>query len=297
MKKIITILLVCVLLAGLAFADNNSPEPALYNDGNDLTVMPVSIDSNAADDNRPNTLNRPDPRLRDQIKQRVKARVNKIIAKTINEVRKDYQKQVVAAVRDANDEVKEELKELRQAINTRIRQELREKKLIDYSDYNGMEQRITIARDKIKTQVQNALDSNILPITARIKRRIHNRLIEIRNDRNKIEIVDGNVVVETDEEVSIDDNGIHVKNKRLRVLPKAIKAKAIKKIKLNAIKDKIQYQVSVRNRRNLLGFIPMDVQEEIHVDAETGAIKGYERPWWAFLATGADVEADVELEE
>jgi hypothetical protein len=302
MKKIIAVLLVCFLLAGIAFADTNTPEPTLYTDSNDLVVTAISVDNNTdanepmlvddSDDNRPR-----DPRLRERVRERVKDRVEAIIARSINEVRREYQKQFVSAIRDSNVEIKEELQELRQAINTKIRQELREKRMVDYSDYNGLGQKIIIAKEMIEVRVKDAIDSNVIPITARIKRRVHDRLIEIRNDRNKVEIVDGNVIVETDEEVTIDDNGLHIRGRKLRVLPNAIKMKAREKIELHTQGEKIKYIIKAKNIRHIFGFIPVETLEEIQINAETGVTESYARPWWAAIANGADVDAEVELTE
>ncbi|MBT4192196.1 MAG: hypothetical protein HOE11_02720 [Candidatus Diapherotrites archaeon] len=304
MKKIIIVLLVCFLLAGIAFAEN-IPEPTLYRGtGNDdLVVTTVSIDNNN-DSNEPmligdldTNIGARDPRLREIVRERVKDRVEAIIARSINAVRHEYQRQFAVAVKDANEEIKEELQQLRQAINTRIRQEIKAKRVVDYSDYNGLGQKIIIAKEQIEVRVKDAIDSNIIPITARIQKRVHDRLIEIRNDRNKIEIVDGNVVVETDEEVTIDDNGLHVRGRKIRVLPNAIKMKAREKIELHADGNTIQYRIDAKNTRYVLGFIPVQAQEKIRINAETGELEGYERPWWTFLATGTDVDANVELTE
>jgi hypothetical protein len=304
MKKIIIVLLVCFLLAGIAFAEN-TPEPTLYRGtGNDdLVVTAVSIDNNT-DSNEPmligdldTNIGARDPRLREIVRERVKDRVKAIIAKSINEVRHEYQRQFVSAVKDANEEVKDELQQLRQAINTKIRQEIREKRMIDYSDYNGLGQKIIIAKEQIEVRVKDAIDSNIMPITAQIQRRVRDRLIEIRNDRNKIEIVDGNIIVETNEEITIDDNGLHIRGRRLRVLPNAIKTLAREKIELHANGEDIEYRIDVRNTRYVLGLIPIQSQEKIRINAETGVQTSYERPWWATISNGTDVNAEVELVE
>ena len=289
MKKILAVLVICFLLAGLVFADN-APEPTQYRgEGNDdLVVTTISVDNNG------NT----EPMLiREQIQEQIRDRVEQVIAKSINEVRREYQRQFVNAVSDANEEMKEELQQLRQAINTRIRDEIKEKRIIDYSDYNGLEQKILIAKEQIEVRIRDALDSNVIPITARIQKRVQDRLIEIRNDRNKIEIVDGNISVETNEEITIDDNGLHIRGKTLRVLPNAIKTQAREKIELHSDGEEIEYKLEVRNTRYVLGFIPIQSQEKIRINAETGAQMSYERPWWATISNGADVDAEVELEE
>ncbi|MCX6803116.1 MAG: hypothetical protein NTY48_00940 [Candidatus Diapherotrites archaeon] len=58
-----------------------------------------------------------------------------------------------------------------------------------------------------------------------------------------------------------------------------------------------KYKVALENTRNLFGIIPMKGTETVSVNAETGKVDGYDRPWWSIISSGKDVinqDANIE---
>ena len=165
-------------------------------------------------------------------------------------------------------------------------------------------QTITAPSGRIKMKSKR-LRTMIEPMLARV--RLNNTLVNangtldlsITTPRNKtIDVhvtkgegatvtIDG-VVVNTKERMEVDSDNITVGNQTLRVMPEQAKAKLAKNAKLKEmvlekVQNKMQYKIKAMEKKNFLGIIPVDVDVDATVDAETGATQTH-GPWWAFLA-------------
>lgn len=56
----------------------------------------------------------------------------------------------------------------------------------------------------------------------------------------------------------------------------------------NSVKSTYCYEAPVRVRARLLGIIPIEFDENVSCDAETGAVCQIRKPWWTFLTVGEE---------
>lgn len=302
MKKEIIILMILLFSVTFVPADNHTANTNVSVDSN---INPISIkaDLNAEIKNNDGDTNDSNKNMNNSNKNKIgkelgKSKIVPYVAKELNQIKKEYQKKFVKAVQDGNQELKKELKQIRKSIAKQIGKTIQKSKDLNYEQYENFKQKLRIDYNSITIEDNETKDKNKIQARAKISVRVKNKLLEIRNTNNRIEIVDGNVSVETEEEIEIDENGLSVRNKRLKVLPEQIQSKIQQKIKLKLEsndKNMVHYQADVNNTRNLFGIIPIQAKEKIRINAETGKIESYERPWWSFLALGKDIiNEDIE---
>ncbi len=99
--------------------------------------------------------------------------------------------------------------------------------------------------------------------------------------------IDG-VAVNTKENLEVDSDNITVGNQTLHIMPAQAKAKLaknaeLKEMALEKVQNKLQYKIKAMEKKRLIGIIPVDVNVDATVDAETGDTQVH-GPWWAFLA-------------
>ena len=209
------------------------------------------------------TMERIKEMVRERVRERVEANYRQELNKGLQRIREEIEKH------------KGEIKELK--LNIR---ELKRKIMITPRGIIDVESNQEINVPKAVVQV-----------------RVKKRAIVIQKEDGKIVMeVNGPVRVRVKVKVPIEveENAIVVKGKPIKVLPdeviqrirERLRAEKVEEIELEEEENKVVYKVKVRARGRLLFLIPVEVPEEVYVDAETGAEIKIQRPWWAFLVFG-----------
>jgi len=76
-------------------------------------------------------------------------------------------------------------------------------------------------------------------------------------------------------------------NKTLRIQPDDLAAEKIQVKDSELLGDggRLLYRLRVKTERRVLWVLPVSSDDTLEVDAETGEVKEYSRPWWSFLDT------------
>ncbi|RLI97882.1 MAG: hypothetical protein DRO99_02220 [Candidatus Aenigmatarchaeota archaeon] len=131
-----------------------------------------------------------------------------------------------------------------------------------------------------------------MAVEAIVRANEKNANVSIMNrERNRIEIRSGNTTVETELNVTIENSTMTVGNTKLKVLPEqaserakeVIKALNVKRIVLKEQSGKLVYSVNGLKKGNLLFFLPVEMEVNASLDAETNQVVATETPWWGFL--------------
>ena len=92
----------------------------------------------------------------------------------------------------------------------------------------------------------------------------------------------------------VQDNKVYFKSKELKVPP----TEALNKAKLGLGEKKpenvkvllkrdeesnVIYEISMDKKTKLFGLFPVNLRVQIYIDAESGIVKGVNKPWWSFL--------------
>lgn len=101
----------------------------------------------------------------------------------------------------------------------------------------------------------------------------------------------------TQSEIIYDNGTIYIsrldKTIELKTLPDQIRERVremwqnraeISEMRLELVQDRLKYVVRTRTKKNILGFIPADIEEESDIDADSGAVEATRGPWWSFMA-------------
>ncbi len=150
-------------------------------------------------------------------------------------------------------------------------------------------------REPVKNQKINELtieekkDSTEIKFTLKDETE-HN--IRIEKTKEKIFFESNGITAETKEKIEITSNGITIEKngnkKEIKLMPDTVKEKVSKiidemqKIEL-ALEETMVYKTKGTKQGKLLAFIPVQMQINAEVNAETGEIKKIEKPWWSFL--------------
>lgn len=121
--------------------------------------------------------------------------------------------------------------------------------------------------------------------------------VRIRTDSDKLEtyLDDGNVTVRTRTTLKSNAGGIFVETRsadvKLKVLPATASEKAREAIaanfnefSLDEMDGKIVYRADGKKEFLVLGFIPVQGDVEVTVDAETGVVLDTDKPWYAAIS-------------
>jgi uncharacterized membrane protein YkoI len=130
------------------------------------------------------------------------------------------------------------------------------------------------------------------------------RMMKFRTDKEQIMnyVEDGNVTVQTRKSLRVDTKGLYITNengeeKLIKVMPSTASEKAIavlgEKFDDIEIKDmeKPIYELNKVKKGKFLGFIPMNMKYQAHIDADTGDVLDFKRPWYKFLTSTQPDEA------
>ena len=127
------------------------------------------------------------------------------------------------------------------------------------------------------------------------------RLPEIES----IEIDDSGVKATVKSEVKIENGKIYIGKtiKAVEIMPLSIESAVkeinaeIKSMELKAVENKPVYDLTVAQPANLFWFIPITIETEAEVNAETGEIESVKEPWWCFLTSYKKMEWDYTPEQ
>jgi len=269
--KILAIFLIFALIMSISFANtnkNNSMDTNRNSNSDNGQKDTNSLDRNTNKDNNNSDQNR------NIVSQTVR---------NINQIRKQYQEMFVNAVHDNNNELKEEMRQLRHEVTNMVQTKLSNNEDINFDEFKEFGTRIEMKSNEIIVDD----DSNRIQSKNKIMTKLKNKDIEINNHNNKVQIKEGNITVDIDDSVTIDENGIYISNKKLEVLPSKIQEKLqdTNNFQLRKYPEGLMYQFEFKNKRALFGFIPMESMEQVLLNAENGKIENHNPPWWAFLAT------------
>lgn len=104
-------------------------------------------------------------------------------------------------------------------------------------------------------------------------------------------IIDSNgIKAEISTPIRVDENGLKLEEKDVKVLPNQavqrmrtqINATA-KKISLSISQEVPVYEIQAVQKAKLLWIIPIELEIKTTVNAQTGEVGRIERPWWSFL--------------
>lgn len=121
--------------------------------------------------------------------------------------------------------------------------------------------------------------------------------LRVRTDSEKLEtyLDNGNVTVRTRKTLKSNSDGIFVETEsadvKLKVLPAAASERAkeviaanFNEISLDEIEGKIVYRADGQMGFLVLGIFPVKGNVEVTIDAETGAVIGIDKPWYAVIS-------------
>ncbi|MDD3159563.1 MAG: hypothetical protein PHQ98_01175 [Candidatus ainarchaeum sp.] len=284
--KILTAILMFVFIMNIGFASMNTNEVNENGPNNDqLMVQPV-MGNNPMDQNS----NKPEPKDMnnfDSNKPMPILDINGVPQKervqNMNEMRKQYQEMFVNAVHDNNEQLKEEMRQMRAEVTNMVQNRLKDNNEINYEDFKEFGTKLEIRQNGISVDG----NTNTSQYKNSIKVMMNNRNMEISNNQNRIQIRDGNVLVESKQNITLDENGMYVSGKKLEVAPSRIQNqfRDANNFQLNIDQNRLMYQFEIKNQRNLFGIIPMETMEQISLNAENGKVENVSQPWWAFLST------------
>jgi uncharacterized membrane protein YkoI len=115
------------------------------------------------------------------------------------------------------------------------------------------------------------------------------RELEFEPDTDTVNVTEGNVTVETSDNISIENDSLFVDEQKVTVMPSEvpsrIMAKTVRSAELQVVNGEPVYQVNATKSAKLLWLFDSDMDIETTLDAATGQIQSENRPWWSFLAS------------
>ncbi|MFA5931719.1 MAG: hypothetical protein WC821_05430 [archaeon] len=213
---------------------------------------------------------------------------------SIKEMRQEIRQEFVDAVQDRNELAKAEIRAVKVAIARVLGEAIRQNPEIDFDDLKGLSQEIRMDATQVIVDSNNNLQAR-----RAVRTMIKDKVMEIRNTGDSLEISDGNSTAQVEGTITIDDNGVSIEGKQIRLAPSRIQARIanLEKMQLKLENGLAKYKAQLANTRNLFGILPMTATETVTVDAETGAVIGYDRPWWSFVSSGTDAVSETETIE
>jgi len=200
-----------------------------------------------------------------EVTEYYKLKISKIMAKDI----------------DAKERIRE-LKELRNEIDKLIEELIKSHDEIKIDDVDELVTKIKVKPTKIEA------DNVIVSTTEKdIIAKVNDKELKIRPAKTHVIILDKALEVNAPE-VSIENDTIKVGNSEVGLTPgdviRKIKVEP-KKIELKEENDKAVYKIATEEKRKLFGFIPVNVRQDLTVDANEASIIRKEMPWWAVLTS------------
>jgi hypothetical protein len=161
-----------------------------------------------------------------------------------------------------------------------------------YANGNGFDE-----EDEIEIELD---DDNGEDLQGRLESEIRKR-VKIRQDGKEFKIETNLRIRETENQSGFNitlPDGIE---KNIRIMPEQASIKAREMLKSRNIeielKEKVHkniprvvYNIQANKSGRFLGIFKTKVRTEAEIDAETGELIEFKKPWWAFLVTGEDNE-------
>lgn len=176
----------------------------------------------------------------------------------------------------------EELKALRDEIDGLISNLIKSRKEMEASELNNLVKEVKVSRGEIKAD-----DIVVKTTEKKIFVNVGDRPVSIEPAINQVAIRDKGLEVNT-AEVMIKENvlsvgGVDVKMSASEVTEKLGLAPTI--IELREEDARAVYNMTIKERRKLFGFIPFDRQRTVTADAENGNTLSEGLPWYNFMTT------------
>jgi hypothetical protein len=200
-----------------------------------------------------------------------------------------YKQKMIKILKEASsiDQKIEELKNLRMEIDQMIQKLIQEEKRIKMDEIRDLVGEIKIEPSKIKFNEIEVLIETTKEVAVETK----GKEIRVKIDPTEIKIEDGSFEVQTNNEVVIKNDALVVVDKKIEVLPTEatsffkIKPEEVRHFELKVENERPVYQIKVVEKRKFLGFIPVNINREIKIDASSKIKQILEdkKPWWSFL--------------
>ena len=177
-----------------------------------------------------------------------------------------------------------ELKELRIEIDRLIESLLKNKDEIKLEEISSIVETVEIRPGEIK-----AGNVVVTTVNKKIGIKVNGKDLKIMPTETQVIIQDGNLKIKASE-LSIKKEVLKVGNSEVQLTASDVVEKIKvepKEIELKEENAKAVYKIKVDEDRKLLGFIPVEVEKDLTVDAtnQKAEIVKEEYPWWVFMTT------------
>jgi len=200
------------------------------------------------------------------------------------EIAKYYKEQIteITSSDDVESQI-ESLKGLRNEIDGLIEDLIKSLDEINADDVKDL-----VGEMKIKAGEIEADSIKVQTVGKKISADIDEKKITIEPSDTDVVIKDENIEVNTDE-ASVKDGKLRVGQSEVSVSPTRLMAninmKSTNQIRLREENSKAVYAVEGKEDRKLFGFIPMEIDKTIKVDASNNAVLEEVVPWYTFMTT------------
>ncbi|MFN3909963.1 MAG: hypothetical protein ACK4J0_01880 [Candidatus Anstonellaceae archaeon] len=187
--------------------------------------------------------------IKEEFKERIKERVEGQQEKNAQNKSNDSAAPTAAIVQERNEKLKEIKEEFKERIKERV---------------EGLE-----GQPEVEVEIRNK------PIKIKIKPNQTEKETEIQDGKFKLLL----------KNVSLVNNSLLVNNKTI-ILPSEIESNLtkarqnIKQLKIIQNNNQIKYQIKAAKKAKILGFFPVEYEEDIEVDGTNGKQNVVSAPWW-----------------
>ncbi len=182
-----------------------------------------------------------------------------------------------------------ELKALREDIDNLIKKLLQDKTEIKPSEVSSLVGKIRIKPGEIKAD-----EIQIKTLNKKIMMDINKKPISIEPREKQVIIKDKNFEIKAAEvSVDVDEGSLKVGDIEVKVAPSEVIEKlkvTPTSINLKEENEKAVYEIKIKEKRKLFGFIPITVEKAITADADDGKVIEEHSPWYTFLTSEKKVE-------
>jgi hypothetical protein len=233
------------------------------------------------------------PEVRAQLLTQLKKEIT-----NLNEIRAlspEIKQEITKSINDKNIIIRREALGIRYIVSRAFNEAIKQNPEFNFDDVKGLGQNVTLSRKEIMLDTNNVVQARRTVAII-----INGFPIQVKNtNEEQVEIVDGNITASTVNPVRIDDNGLSVGGNQIKLLPSIIRARIekLEKLELKLEEGVAKYDAKIANVRSLFGLIPMTATETVTINANTGKVIGYDRPFWSMVSTGNDaVSIDEEIQ-
>ncbi len=175
-----------------------------------------------------------------------------------------------------------DLKELRNDVDELIEELIRSKDELNAEDMDELVDEFKIRPGKIEAD-----DVMVNSVNKKLFVMIKNKNLTIAPEKLKVMIHDGDIKIKSSG-LEIRNNSIMMNNSELKLLASDVALKLKLKTKeMELIKEnnRLVYKIKTMENRRLFGLIPVDVENDLTVDAESEEVNilNEKLPWWGFL--------------